>query len=104
MPTVTLILIDTPDGRLAVHSNFRPQPGAACSPAQSTALEIMNRTRKEWGIEPQTWDRPRSVETPEQLCAELIDFEGLGHAVTAEVRQRALRALQTAQPTIKATT
>ena len=78
MPTVTLTLIDTPDGRLAVHSDYRPQPGAACSPAQSTALEIMARTRKEWGIEPQTWDRQRSIETPEQLCAELIDFEGLG--------------------------
>lgn len=88
MSIVTFALIDTPDGRVAVHSSYRPLAGQACSPAESAALEIMNRTRREWGLEPQTWNRA-VAETPETLCRALLDPEDLGHAVTAEVRRRA---------------
>lgn len=94
MATVTLTLIDTPDGRVAVHSSYKPHAGTGCSAAQSTALEMMARTRKEWGIEPQTWDKPgQPTETPESLCAALLSPEDLGHAVPPEVRDRARRAL-----------
>ena len=50
MPTVHLTLIDTPTGGVAVHSDFQPAVGKACSPAQAAALEIFNRTRRDWGM------------------------------------------------------
>lgn len=52
MASVTLTLTDTPAGGVAIHSSFEPAVGAACSPAQSEALEIIRRTRKDWGIAP----------------------------------------------------
>lgn len=92
MSIVTFALIDTPDGRVAVHSSYRPLAGQACSPAESAALEIMNRTRKDWGIEPQTWART-AVETPEGLCRALLTPEDLGYSVSPEVRDRARLAM-----------
>ena len=50
MPTVHLTLTDTPTGGVAVHSDFQPAVGKACSPAQAAALEIFNRTRRDWGM------------------------------------------------------
>ena len=50
MPEITLTLNDTPNGCVSVHSSFKPAIGARCSPAQDFALEIINRTHKQWGI------------------------------------------------------
>lgn len=50
MATVHITLTDTPTGGVEVHTDFAPAPGAPCSKAQSTALEIFNRTRREWGV------------------------------------------------------
>ena len=50
MPTVTLTLTDTPTGGVAVHTSFTPAVGAPCSPAQAAALDIIRRTRHEWGM------------------------------------------------------
>lgn len=50
MPTVTITLTDIPVGGVSVHTDFVPAIGAACSPAQSTALELISRTRKQWGL------------------------------------------------------
>lgn len=50
MPTVTLTLSDTPSGGVSIHTSFVPAVGAPCSPAQAAALEIMARTRKNWGL------------------------------------------------------
>lgn len=53
MPSVTLTLIDTPTGGVAIQTDFAPAIGNPCSPAQSTALEIMARTKKQWGVVPE---------------------------------------------------
>jgi hypothetical protein len=50
MPSITLTLTDTPNGAVSVHSNFKPAVGNPCSPAQAYALEIINRTHKQWGV------------------------------------------------------
>jgi Virulence-associated protein E len=50
MPSVTLTLIDTPTGGVAIQTDFAPAIGNPCSPAQSTALEIIARTKKQWGV------------------------------------------------------
>lgn len=50
MPQVHMIFTDTPAGGVAVHTDFQPAIGRACSPAQAAALEIYNRTRKQWGM------------------------------------------------------
>jgi hypothetical protein len=50
MPSITLIITDTPAGGVSVASSFRPAIGHPCSPAQSYALEILSRTRKDWGL------------------------------------------------------
>jgi hypothetical protein len=49
MPTVHLTLADTPTGGVAIRSSFKPAIGLPCSPAQGHALEIINRTHKQWG-------------------------------------------------------
>lgn len=50
MATIHMTLTDTPTGGVAVHSDFQPAPGKACTKAQAAALDIFNRTRKEWGV------------------------------------------------------
>lgn len=50
MPKVIITLEDTPTGGVSVHTDFKPAVGARCSPAQSAALEIISRTRKDWGM------------------------------------------------------
>lgn len=52
MPDVTITLRDTPTGGVAVHTDFKPALGSSCSPAQSTALDIVNRIHREWPGEP----------------------------------------------------
>lgn len=50
MPSITITLTDTPSGGVAIHSDYKPAVGHPCSPAQSAALEVINRTHKQWGI------------------------------------------------------
>lgn len=50
MPTVTITLTDTPTGGVAIHTEFKPAVGLPLSPAQAQALDICNRTRKQWGL------------------------------------------------------
>lgn len=49
MPTVTITLTDTPDGRVGIASSYQPAVGKVCSKAEAHALEILARTRKQWG-------------------------------------------------------
>ena len=51
MAQVVITLTDTPTGGVAVHSTFQPAIGAPCSPAQSAALDILTRTKHDWGIQ-----------------------------------------------------
>lgn len=58
MAAVTITLEDTPAGGVAVHSDFKPAVGGKCSLAQSAALEIMNRTAREYGLPPSFGGKP----------------------------------------------
>jgi len=51
MPTVTITLIDTPTGGVAIKTDFTPAVGQRCSAAQSAALDIINRTRHAFGLQ-----------------------------------------------------
>ncbi len=53
MPSVTITLIDTPTGGVAIQTDFKPAVGNPCSAAQAAALDIIARTRKNYGLEPQ---------------------------------------------------
>jgi hypothetical protein len=50
MAEIIITLRDTPAGGVAVHTNFKPAIGQPCTPAQGHALEIINRTHKQWGL------------------------------------------------------
>lgn len=58
MPSITLILSDTPAGGVSLASSFRPAIGHPCSAAQAYALDIMARTRKDWGLPTQADTEP----------------------------------------------
>jgi hypothetical protein len=46
---ITITLTDTADG-LDITSDFAPTRGAPCSAAQAAALDIIARTRKNFGL------------------------------------------------------
>ena len=50
MPRVTIILTDTPAGGVAVWSDHVPAAGAPASRAQTAAMDIVNRTCREYGL------------------------------------------------------
>lgn len=50
MAEVIITLTDTPSGGVAIQSNFRPAIGAPCSNAQAAALDIIARTKLDWGF------------------------------------------------------
>ena len=58
MASVTLILEDTPAGGVAIHSNFKPAVRGKCSVAQCAALDIVNRTAREYGLPPSFGGKP----------------------------------------------
>ena len=63
MPSVTLILSDTPTGEVAIKTDYVPAIGNPCSPAQSAALDVISRTRKNYGLPtPSKSIRPLPVE------------------------------------------
>ncbi|MBC7619108.1 MAG: hypothetical protein H7293_08995 [Candidatus Saccharibacteria bacterium] len=50
MPSVTITIADTPTGGVSIHTDYQPAVGNPCSRAQSAALDIIRRTRKEYGL------------------------------------------------------
>lgn len=50
MPAVTIVIEDTPAGGVAITSNYLPTAGERCSAAQSAALDIISRTKRDWGM------------------------------------------------------
>ena len=50
MATVHLTLTDTATGGVEVQTDFVPAIGAPCTKAQAAALEIFNRTHRDWGM------------------------------------------------------
>ena len=69
MPSVTITLIDTPTGGVAIQTEFHPRAGNPCSPAQAAALDIIARTRRDYGLpEP---DRIMSEQASQAAIAKL---------------------------------
>ena len=60
MPRVTITLTDTPSGDIAIQTDFEPAIGRPCSAAQSAALDIISRTKREWGMKPSADSPPAS--------------------------------------------
>lgn len=58
MPSITLILTDTPAGGVSLASSFRPAISHPCSPAQAYALDIMTRACKDLGLPDQPAPNP----------------------------------------------
>jgi len=56
MAIVTFTLEDTPAGGVSVRTDFKPAIGRPCTLAQSAALEILSRTRRDYGL-----DKPTST-------------------------------------------
>lgn len=52
MASVTIIMADTPTGGVSIYTDFAPAVGKATTPAQQAALEVLTRTRRDWGITP----------------------------------------------------
>lgn len=50
MAEVIIKLTDTPTGSVAIHTEYKPAIGAPCTNAQSTALDIISRTKRDWGM------------------------------------------------------
>lgn len=50
MPKVTITLEDTPMGGVSIKTDFTPAVGAPCSTAQATALDIIRRTARDYGL------------------------------------------------------
>ena len=50
MPQIVITLADTPSGGVSLKTDFDPRVGSPLTPAQSTALEIIRRTRSEWKL------------------------------------------------------
>jgi len=50
MPSITIVVSDTSTGGISVRSDYHPTAGSPCSRAQSAALDMVRRTRKEFGL------------------------------------------------------
>jgi len=90
MASITLTLVDLPGGHVSVRTDAdAPSVGRGITPGQALAMELLGTAFKR-GAEV-VYD-PQQVPTV-ALALELLDPEGLGHAVTRELRDRARRAL-----------
>lgn len=89
MATVHLTLTDLPSGQVAVHSSFEPHVGAPATPAQGLSLDLCSAAAH----------AGHSVLNSERYAPllafvnRLLEPEGFGFAVTAEVRDSARLAL-----------
>ena len=70
MPSVTITLTDTPDGGVCVHSNFVPAVGKHTSTAQVAALDIINRTCREYGL-------PNPLKTVTMALRDGVDIDAV---------------------------
>lgn len=86
MATITITIVDLPDGSVSVRTDAeRPLVGRGVTVAEALAMELLGTAFKR---------NAEVVYDPHQvpaisLALELLDPEGLGFSVTAEVRNRA---------------
>lgn len=50
MASITITVADTPNGGISIRSDYQPAVGNPCSRAQSAALDMIRRTRKDFGL------------------------------------------------------
>lgn len=81
MAEITITLRDTPAGGVAVHTDFKPAIGQPCTPAQGHALEIINRTHKQWGLAQEFIDPQR-----ERKAEQIAETKG----VTMDISRKAI--------------
>lgn len=71
MPSIVITLTDTPTGGVSIHTDYQPAVGRPCSPAQAASMDILRRTRKEYGLPDATDDlvrRPAVAAMAEKLA------------------------------------
>lgn len=88
--TVTLHICDAPGGNVIVMTTAgTPAPGRRLTPSQALATDLLSTcTRRAREVRYWQGDDPALA-----LLRELVDPEGYGHAVPAEVRRRAAAVL-----------
>ena len=90
MASITITLIDLEGGHVSVRTDAdRPMIGKGVTPAQALSMELLGTAFKR-GAEV-LYDA-QSVPAV-ALALDLLDVDGLAHAVPPEVRDRARRAL-----------
>ena len=50
MAVVEIRISDTPEGGIALWNDLVPVPGKRCTLAEQAALDILTRTRREYGL------------------------------------------------------
>lgn len=90
MASITITLTDRDGGHVSIRTDAPvPRIGASCSQAQGLAMELLTAsTRRGAHVVYDTEHSPAVA-----LLHDLLSPEGLGFAVTAEVRDRAREAL-----------
>ena len=90
MASITLTLIDLESGHVSVRTDaLRPQVGTGVTPAQALAMELLGTSFKRGA---DVLYDAQAVPTI-ALALDLLDADGLAHAVPPEVRDQARRAL-----------
>lgn len=82
MPSVTITLSDTPEGGVAVHSNYVPALGHKTSMAQSAAQDIINRTCREYGL-------PNPTRSVAPILRDGVDIDAIHRRRDNVVEERA---------------
>ena len=96
MPKITIVVEDIPGTRLSVGSvHVTTDTGAPCigqprTPAESLAMDLLRQCKAQ--ATHIKYGTPCAT-LAGQLLADLLHPEALGHAVTAEVRDRARQCL-----------
>ncbi|MBO9647387.1 MAG: hypothetical protein J7605_02670 [Variovorax sp.] len=86
MPSITITITDLADAEIRVTTDAQaPTVGTAVSPAQAIAMELLGIAFKRGCFVVYDAKRVPAI----ALALELLDPEGLGFAVTPEVRDRA---------------
>lgn len=86
MATITITIVDLPDSGVSVRTDAdRPMVGRGVTLAEALAMELLGTAFKR---NAEVVYDPRQVPAI-ALALELLDPEGYGFAVTAEVRNRA---------------
>ncbi|MES2685517.1 MAG: hypothetical protein V4706_01780 [Pseudomonadota bacterium] len=75
MAAITIVIADTPKGGISIRSDFVPAVGNPCTVAQSAALDIISRTRKDYGLGDQVAKAP--AELPPAARIKEVDIDAV---------------------------